>query len=255
MGGLLAAACADEIPDAPPPSAVDVAAEHETEAAEQSAQSRTADHSVARALDQQRDELCDGLPAQLITVTPQSFVEDEELVRVLIAPSNRCESLLVVAPKHTPAADSACALIDFRGDQHPLPIGVLREGECDWLDVQPSGALGSGPAAAPGCTGIDELSLTVNAENFNERGRVDLVAFVPQTRCYVFISAVQQPDRVEPFQFGPGEACVIRHSQSPQGDCSAIAFWTGRGRGGVSTQLEAEAAVALIRLESREAPR
>ena len=137
---------------------------------------------------------------------------------MLIAPSNRCESLLVVAPKHTPAADSACALIDFRGDQHPLPIGVLREGECDWLDVQPSGALGSGPAAAPGCTGIDELSLTVNAENFNERGRVDLVAFVPQTRCYVFISAVQQPDRVEPFQFGPGEACVIRHSQSPQGD-------------------------------------
>ncbi|MXX80563.1 MAG: hypothetical protein F4Y69_05955 [Chloroflexi bacterium] len=116
------------------------------------------------------------------------------------------------------------------------------------MDAQAIPLFGPPGESAPGCYGVDSLELTVNAENFNEAGRVDAVAFVSDTRCYVFISAMQDPGRAEPFQFGPDEECIIRHGQAPQGDCEDISFWTGRGRGGITTNAEAEAVASLVAL-------
>ena len=246
---LLAVACSDALQEAP--QAVSDSAQNVQQAADTSPSVR----AVAGGYDVA--ELCEGLPTEVIVVSPESFAVDERLVRVLTAPSGACTTTVTVVPEADEEPEGSCALIRARSSvvaalQGEFGLSADRQGECDWVSTQDTATLGSSPLArpdAPGCTGIDSLTLTVNAESFNERGRVDAVAFVPETRCYVFLSATQDPDRAEPFQFGPGEECVLRHSRTPQGDCDGIAFWSGRGRGGVWTQAEAEAAVALVSLQ------
>lgn len=242
---LLAVACSDALPEAPQ------AASDSSLSVRQSVNSAPSERVPRGA--RGAAEFCAGLPTQVAVVTPESFEVDERLVRVLIAPSGACVTTVTLRPENGAASGGSCALIQPANSivgalQGELGLGTDLHGECDWVSKQDSATLGSSPSAslAPGCHGIDSLSLVVDAESFNQRGRVDAVAFVPETRCYVFLSAAQDPGRAEPFQFRPGQECVLRHSRAPQGDCGEIAFWSGRGRGGVWTLAEAEAAVALI---------
>lgn len=242
---LLAVACSDALPEAP--EAVSDSSPSAWQIANPSPSERVAvgGHDVSA--------LCAGLPTQVVSVSPESFAVDERLVRVLIAPSEACTTTVVLTPEADAEPDGHCTLIQAKNVivaalQGELGVAADRLGECDWVSTRDTATLGArSPASrAPGCVGIDSLTLTVNAESFNERGRIDAVAFVPETRCYVFLSAAQDPDRAEPFQFGPGQECVLRHSRAPQGDCAGIAFWSGRGRGGVWTQAQAEAVVAQV---------
>ena len=238
FGALLAIACSDALPEAP------------QQPVEQGASPSQSVSAVS--LGDDRSELCEGLPTQTILVTPASFDEDERMVRVITAPSGQCTTTFTLTFDHDPRAGGACVI------EYPGPIipyigerGAAYLGDCDWFRAQPGAVISSvsNVADASGCQGVDSLMLSVNAESFNERGRVDAVVFVPETRCYVFLSAAQDPERAEPFQFAPGQECVLRHSRTPQGDCEGIAFWSGRGRGGVQTQADAEAAVTLQRLD------
>lgn len=273
---LLAAACSDDPPEAqervaqtaPQPTA-EAQVQQMAEAQAQPAAEQPAPEQSVRATPIGGDpaEHCDGLPTQTIVVTPQSFTDDERLVRVITSPSRECTVTLTLTLNGDPNPNTSCTIIyqgplpsvlkaDRAAELHaagdedrPPSIFGAYEGDCDWLDADFGTSISQTPALsapAPGCTGIDSLSLTVNAETFNERGRADIVALVPETRCYVFLTAVQNPDRAEPFQFGPDQECVIRHSRAPQGDCAGITFWSGRGRGGVWTQAEAEAVVAQV---------
>ncbi len=242
---LLAVACSDALPAAPQ------AVSDSSPSVQQSVDPAPSERVLRGA--RGASEFCAGLPTQVVVVTPESFEVDERLVRVLIAPSGACTTTVTLRPEDGAASGGNCALIQpahsivgaLRGE---LGLGSDLHGECGWVGKQDSATLDSSPSFnfAPGCHGIDSLSLVVNAESFNQRGRVDAVAFVPETRCYVFLSAAQDPGRAEPFQFRPGQECVLRHSRTPQGDCGEITFWSGRGRGGVWTLAEAEAAVALI---------
>ena len=262
---LLAVACSDDPPERVAQAEPQQAAEAQSQ---QAAEQPTPGESVrATPIGVDPAEHCDGLPTQTIVVTPQSFTDDERLVRVITSPSRECTVTLTLTLNGDPDPNSSCTIIH----QGPLPsnleasraaelhaagdegrrLSILGayEGDCDWLDADLGAGISRTPGRwneAPGCTGIDSLSLTVNAETFNERGRADIVALVPETRCYVFLTAVQDPGRAEPFQFGPGQECVLRHSRTPQGDCAGITFWSGRGRGGVWTQAEAEAVVAQV---------
>ncbi len=265
---LLVVACSDD-----PPEASERVAQAEpqqtAEAQSQQAAEQPALAQSVRATPISGDpaEHCDGLPTQTIVVTPQSFTDDERLVRVITSPSRECTVTLTLTLNGDPNPNTSCTIIyqgplpsvlqaDRAAELHaagdegrPPSILGAYEGDCDWLDTDRGVIISRTPALgadAPGCHGIDSLSLTVNAETFNERGRADIVALVPETRCYVFLTAVQNPDRAEPFQFGPDQECVIWHSRAPQGDCAGITFWSGRGRGGVWTQAEAEAVVAQV---------
>ena len=250
---LLVVACSDDPPEAPERVA-QAEPQQAAEAQSQQAAEQPAQAQSVRATPISGDpaEHCNGLPTQIIAVTPQSFTDDERLVRVITSPSRECTVSLTLRLNGNPAPNSSCTIIhQGRG---PSILGEVArspayEGDCDWLEADRGAVISRTPALsadAPGCHGIDSLSLTVNAETFNERGRADIVALVPETRCYVFLTAVQNPDRAEPFQFGPDQECVIRHSRTPQGDCAGITFWSGRGRGGVWTQTEAEAVVAQV---------
>lgn len=243
---LLAVACSDALPAAPQ------AVSDSSPSVRQSVDPAPSERVLRGA--RGASEFCAGLPTQVVVVTPESFEVDERLVRVLIAPSGACSTTVTLRPENGAALGGNCALIQpahsivgaLRGE---LSLGADLHGECDWVgkhDIATLGSMGPSASLAPGCHGIDSLSLVVNAESFNQRGRVDAVAFVPETRCYVFLSAAQEPGRAEPFQFKPSQECVLRHSRTPQGDCGQITFWSGRGRGGVGTLAEAEAAVALI---------
>lgn len=242
---LLAVACSDALPEAPQ------AVSDSSLSVRQSVDSAPSERVPRGA--RGAAEFCAGLPTQVIVVTPESFEDDERLVRVLIAPSGACTTTVTLRPENGAASGGSCELIQPANSiigalQGELGLGTDLHGECGWVSKQDSAKLDLSPSfsLAPGCHGIDSLSLVVNAESFNQRGRIDAVAFVPETRCYVFLSAAQDPGRAEPFQFRPGQECVLRHSRTPQGDCGEITFWSGRGRGGVWTLAEAEAAVALI---------
>ena len=241
---LLAVACSDALPAAPQ------AVSDSSPSVRQSVDPAPSERVLRAA--RGASEFCAGLPTQVVVVTPASFEVDERLVRVLIAPSGACTTTVTLRPEDSAASGGNCALIQPAHSivgvlQGELSLGSDLHGECDWVGKHDIATLGSmSPSASLGCQGIDSLSLVVNAESFNQRGRVDAVAFVPETRCYVFLSAAQDPDRAEPFQFRPSQECVLRHSRTPQGDCGEITFWSGRGRGGGWTLAEAEAAVALI---------
>lgn len=262
---LLVAACSDDPPEAPervaqaePQQMAEPQPQEAADTQSQQAAEQPAPAQSVRATPISGDpaEHCDGLPTQTIVVTPQSFTDDERLVRVITSPSRECTVTLTLTLNGDPNPNTSCTII-YQGplpsvlqadraaalhaaddeDRPPSILGAV-EGDCDWLDTDRGVTISRTPALstdAPGCQGIDSLSLTVNAETFNERGRADIVALVPETRCYVFLTAVQNPDRAEPFQFGPDQECVIRHSRTPQGDCAGITFWSGRGRGGVWT--------------------
>ena len=240
IGLCLATACADNMPEAS--EAVTQVEQAESEQPSEGAASALSDFSVGGRV---VSEACEGMSTEIIQVSADSFAVDDRLVRVLIAPSRECTSVLTLTPTSRPSPDARC-VVTHKGPRS-VPISyVLMQGECYWLEAQTIPSFGSSPSGAPGCFGVDSLELTVNAENFNETGRVDAVAFVPESRCYVFISAMQDPERAEPFQFGPDEQCVIRHGRTPQGTCEAISFWTGRGRGGIATKAEAKAMVSLV---------
>ena len=263
---LLAIACSDD----PPERVAQAEPQQTAEAQSQQAAEQPAPAQSVRAMPAGGDpaEHCNGLPTQTIVVTPQSFTDDERLVRVITSPSRECTVSLTLTLNGNPDPNSSCTII-HQGQGPSVPDEVARaaalhaaddedrppsilgavEGDCDWLDTDRGAIISRTPALsadAPGCQGIDSLSLTVNAETFNESGRADIVALVPETRCYVFLTAVQNPDHAEPFQFGPDQECVIRHSRAPQGDCAGITFWSGRGRGGVWTQADAKAVAAQV---------
>lgn len=249
---LLAVACSDALQEAPQAAQDPSPSVGEVSQAAQDSSPSAGEVRGARGV----SEFCAGLPTQVVVVTPESFEVDERLVRVLIAPSGACTTTVTLMPEADAELDGSCALIQPANSvvaalQGEFGLSADLHGECDWISKRDGATLGSSPLSrdAPGCSGIDSLSLVVNAESFNQRGRIDAVAFVPETRCYVFLSAAQDPDRAEPFQFKAGQECVLRHSRTPQGDCGEITFWSGRGRGGVWTLGEAEVAVALIRAQ------
>ena len=230
---LFTLSCADESPEAST-STSDAQTQHAP--------------SVSQAPDNDYEALCGQIPTQIIPLSSDAAI-DEPMVRVVIAPSRECEWVLTISSIGEQGADHSC-LLTVGGRQvpgTPLPaVEVL--GDCQGFEIDRSALINDGLPRdqGTGCSGIDSLELIVDASNFNERGRVDLVAFDPQSRCYIFLSATQSPHRAAPFQFGPDDQCVLRFGKPEQGQCDAIAFWSGRGRGGVQSQAEAEAQVQMI---------
>ncbi len=191
--------------------------------------------------------LCAGMPTQVTVVTPQSFEHDARIVRRVFAPSGQCSSAVTISPAPN-RPRGVCTLTQYvTPTRHGASASHEREGDCRWLEIEHQSSQGAIQSDTPACGDPGALTIIANAETFNRRGRIDAVSFDPETRCYSFLSAAQDPNRAEPFTFSPDQECVIQRSQAPVGDCGAIVFWSGEGVGGIRNLAEAQAEVARIR--------
>ena len=191
---------------------------------------------------------CAGIPTQVIVLTLQTFARDERIVRHVAEHSGVCYTAVTISPDPEVEPAGACTITEY---VTPISGGTRqsrdREGQCRWLQFQGSAGQGATPQASPVCGDLDALTLTANDETFNRSGRIDVVQFDPETRCYSFLSAAQDPNRAEAFVFSPDQECVFGRNRVPVGDCGEIVFWSGYGIGGVDNLAEAQTEVARIR--------
>ncbi|MCY4618250.1 MAG: leucine-rich repeat domain-containing protein [Chloroflexi bacterium] len=190
--------------------------------------------------------LCAGIPTQVIVVGTHSFAHDEQISRLVTNRLGACYTAVTVAPEPGRDLGGTCTLSQYvestsRGTSQTSDT----DGDCGWLQIGVSSGQGGTPEI-DGCT-TSALHLRVDSETFNRTGRVDLVHYDAESRCYVFFSAAQDPDRDEPYRFSRGEACRIGAGVPLSGECGSILIWSGIGRGGVSSESEARAEVARIR--------
>ena len=189
---------------------------------------------------------CAGIPTQVIAVSAQSFARDGRIERLVTSRSGACYTALTIEPAPGRTLGGDCTLTEY---VETISGGTSQtndtDGDCGWLRIEHSTGQGGTPLIE-GCD-APEMRLRVDAENFNRSGRVDLVRYEPESRCFTFLSAAQDPDRDEPYQFSAGQSCQIGTGVPLSGDCGSILIWRGLGRGGVNNEHEARADVARIR--------
>lgn len=194
----------------------------------------------------QQKAACAGIPTQEIVVRPDSFAGDEWISRLVTSRSGACFTAVTIGPEPSGGPGGPCTLTEYveatRGGTSQMSDA---DGDCGWLRIERSAGQG-GSTDLDGCAAAT-LRLRVDAETFNRRGRVDLVRYDPESRCYAFLSAAQDPDRDEPYRFAPDQACLVASGAPPSTDCGSILIWSGMGRGGVNSESEARAEVARIR--------
>lgn len=189
---------------------------------------------------------CAGIPTQVIVVEPQSFDNDERLLRLVTSRSGACFTAVTIAPEPGRNPGGRCTLTEYvetisRGTSQTSDA----DGDCGWLEIEHSAGQG-GRATIDGCA-AESLRLQVGAATFNRTGRVDLVRYDAESRCYAFLSAARDPHRAEPFRFSADQTCVIGSGVPPSTGCRSILVWSGIGRGGVDSERDTRAEVARIR--------
>ncbi len=177
------------------------------------------------------DASCAGIPTQVIVVGAQSFAHDEQVSRLVTNRTGACYTAVTIATEPGRDLGGTCTLSQYvesisRGTSQTSDT----DGDCGWLRIEVSSGQGGTPAIE-GC-GASSLRRQVDSESFNRTGRVDVVHYDAESRCYVFLSAAQDPDRDEPYRFSPGEACLIGAGVPLSGECGSILIWSGIGRGG-----------------------